>query len=48
MRQIFHDVPPDETARILGTTAADVYRFGVDKLGDTVERIGPTRQELHS
>jgi predicted TIM-barrel fold metal-dependent hydrolase len=48
IRDVFHDVPPDETAGILGTTAAGVYRFDVDKLADTVERIGPTHQEVHS
>jgi predicted TIM-barrel fold metal-dependent hydrolase len=48
LRDVFHDVPSEETARILGTTAARVYRFGVEKLADTVERIGPTHQEVHS
>jgi predicted TIM-barrel fold metal-dependent hydrolase len=48
LRDVFHDVPEEETARILGTTAARVYRFGVEKLADTVERIGPTHQEVHS
>jgi hypothetical protein len=47
IRQVFHDVTQDETARILGATAAEVYRFDKDKLADTVERIGPTRQEVH-
>jgi predicted TIM-barrel fold metal-dependent hydrolase len=47
IRQVFHDVAQDETARILGATAAEVYRFDKDKLADTVERIGPTRQEVH-
>ena len=47
IREIFHDVPPDEAAQMLGTTAADVYRFDVDKLAGTVERIGPTSEEVH-
>ncbi len=33
---------------MLGATAAEVYRFDKDKLADTVGRIGPTRQEVHS
>jgi hypothetical protein len=28
-------------------TAADVYRFDVDKLAGTVERVGPTSDEVH-
>jgi hypothetical protein len=47
IRDVFHDVPQDETARMLGMTAADVYRFDVDKLADTVERVGPTSDEVH-
>lgn len=48
IHDVFHDVPPDETAEILGATAAEVYRFDVDKLADTVERIGPTYREVHA
>jgi hypothetical protein len=40
-------VPHDETAQMLGLTAAEVYRFDVDKLAGTVERIGPTVEEVH-
>ena len=32
---------------MLGLTAAEVYRFDVDKLASTVERIGPTHEEVH-
>jgi predicted TIM-barrel fold metal-dependent hydrolase len=47
IREVFHDVPHDETAQMLGLTAAEVYRFDVDKLAGTVERIGPTLEEVH-
>jgi hypothetical protein len=48
IREVFRDVPPHETAQMLGTTAAEVYRFDVDKLAGTVERIGPTYEEVHT
>lgn len=47
IRDVFHDVPPDETAQMLGLTAAEVYGFDVEKLAGTVERIGPTHEEVH-
>jgi len=47
IRDVFGDVPADETAQMLGLTAAEVYRFDVDKLAGTVERIGPTHEEVH-
>ena len=47
IRAVFHDVPPDETAQMLGLTAAEVYRFDTAKLAGTVERIGPTHEEVH-
>jgi predicted TIM-barrel fold metal-dependent hydrolase len=47
IHDVFHDVPPDETAQLLGLTAAEVYRFDVDKLAGIVERIGPTHDEVH-
>src|SRR6478735_3024962 len=39
IHDVFHDVPVDETAQMLGLTAAEVYRFDADKLASTVERI---------
>ncbi|MEY2570168.1 MAG: hypothetical protein QOE63_518, partial [Acidimicrobiaceae bacterium] len=48
IHDVFHDVPVDETAQMLGLTAAEVYRFDVEKLADTVERIGPTVAEVHA
>jgi predicted TIM-barrel fold metal-dependent hydrolase len=47
IHDVFHDVPQEETAQILGRTAAEVYRFDVDKLADIVSRIGPTVEEVH-
>jgi predicted TIM-barrel fold metal-dependent hydrolase len=47
IREVFHDVPVDETAQMLGLTAAEVYRFDVDELAATVDRIGPTHDEVH-
>ena len=44
---MFHDVPEDETAQMLGLTAAEVYGVDVDKLARIVERIGPTLDEVH-
>ncbi|HKE71965.1 MAG TPA: amidohydrolase family protein [Acidimicrobiales bacterium] len=43
----FGAVPPDETARILGGTAAAVYRVDTAALAATVDRIGPTTEEVH-
>jgi predicted TIM-barrel fold metal-dependent hydrolase len=47
IRERFRDVPEDETARILGLTAADVYGVDLDALQPLVEKIGPTREEVH-
>ena len=47
INEVFHDVPSDDTARILGLSAASVYRFDREKLAGIVERIGPTREEVH-
>lgn len=43
----FGPVPPDEAARILGRTAAALYRVDVDALAETVERIGPSAADVH-
>lgn len=47
IHDVFHDVPVDEARQILGLTAAEVYRFDIDKLAATVARIGPTLEEVH-
>lgn len=43
----FRDVPEDEARRILGATAADLYRLDVAALQPVVDRIGPTADEVH-
>jgi predicted TIM-barrel fold metal-dependent hydrolase len=43
----FGAVPPDETARMLGGTAAEVYRVDTAAVADVVARIGPTEAEVH-
>jgi hypothetical protein len=43
----FRDVPEDETAKILGETAARLYRVDVAAVADIVDRIGPSRSDVH-
>ncbi len=43
----FRDVPPDETARILGLNATEVYRVDVDALTTIATAIGPSVDEVH-
>jgi predicted TIM-barrel fold metal-dependent hydrolase len=43
----FRAVPEDETARILGRTAAGVYRVDVPALEEIAARIGPTPADVH-
>jgi predicted TIM-barrel fold metal-dependent hydrolase len=43
----FRDVPPDETARILGGNAASVYGVDAAALADVVDRIGPAPADVH-
>jgi predicted TIM-barrel fold metal-dependent hydrolase len=43
----FGAVPTDETARMLGGTAAEVYRVDTGALADVVARICPTEAEVH-
>jgi predicted TIM-barrel fold metal-dependent hydrolase len=47
IRERFKDVPEDETRRILGLTAAEVYTVDLDAIRPLVERIGPTTDEIH-
>ena len=39
--------PSTRRPQMLGLTAAEVYRFDIDKLAGTAERIGPTHEEVH-
>jgi Amidohydrolase len=43
----FRDVPPEETARILGGTAAEVYGVDPGALAPLVDRIGPAPADVH-
>lgn len=47
IRAAFFDVPEDEVRRMLGTNAAQLYRFDVDKLAGLAATIGPTLAEVH-
>lgn len=42
LRTDFADVPVDDTAQMLGLTAAKVYGFEVDALAPIAARIGPS------
>jgi predicted TIM-barrel fold metal-dependent hydrolase len=44
----FRDVPGDETARMLGLTAARVYGVDVGALAGIVDRIGPSPADVHA
>jgi predicted TIM-barrel fold metal-dependent hydrolase len=46
LRSDFHDVPIEDTRKLLGETAARVYGFDVDALRPIADRIGPTPQDL--
>ena len=39
-------MPVDETRRILGLTAAEVYRFDLAALAPHVERAGPAVSDI--
>ena len=47
VRQRFKDVPEDETRRILGLNAVDLYGIDTATLAALVERIGPLVAEIH-
>jgi len=46
LRDAFHDIPYDETARMLGLNAAEFYGFDVGVLRPIADRIGPAPGEL--
>lgn len=46
LRQDFSDVPVDDTAEMLGLTAAGVYGFDLDALAPIASSIGPTPDSL--
>ena len=43
----FRDVPPDETAQILGGNAAGVYRVDVAALAELAAAVGPSPDAVH-
>ena len=47
IRERFHDVSEEETRRILGLTAAEVYGLDLDELRTRADKIGPTVDEVH-
>ena len=46
LRDVFGDIPTDETREMLGGTAAAVYGFDTAALAPLVDRIGPTAEDL--
>ncbi|HUA95331.1 MAG TPA: amidohydrolase family protein, partial [Acidimicrobiales bacterium] len=46
LRRDFADVPVDDTAALLGLTAAGVYGFDLDALAPVAGRVGPTPASL--
>ncbi len=48
VRQRFKDVPKDETRRILGLNAVELYGIDTAALTVLVDRIGPKVDEIHS
>ncbi len=46
LRADFGAMPVDDTARLLGLTAASVYGFDLDELAPIAARIGPTPEQL--
>jgi predicted TIM-barrel fold metal-dependent hydrolase len=46
LKSDFHDVPVNDTRKLLGETAARVYGFDVQALRPIADRIGPTPEDL--
>ncbi len=46
LKETFHDMPIEETRRMVGLAAADVYSFDLAKLAPHAERIGPTPRDF--
>jgi predicted TIM-barrel fold metal-dependent hydrolase len=46
MRYTFADIDPDNTAKMLGSTAVDVYGLDRQALQDIADRIGPSVAEI--
>ena len=46
LKKVFWDIPPEDTAAVLGLNAAEFYGFDVDALRPLADRIGPTPEDL--
>jgi predicted TIM-barrel fold metal-dependent hydrolase len=46
LRKTFHDIPIDETRRMVGLAAADVYGFDVGALQHHADKVGPTPEDF--
>ncbi|HEY4332300.1 MAG TPA: hypothetical protein VGM78_07015, partial [Ilumatobacteraceae bacterium] len=46
LQKTFHDIPIEETRRMVGLAAADVFRFDLAALQPHADRCGPTPTEL--
>jgi predicted TIM-barrel fold metal-dependent hydrolase len=46
LKKVFWDIPPEDTAAVLGLNAAEFYNFDVDALRPLADRIGPTPDDL--
>jgi predicted TIM-barrel fold metal-dependent hydrolase len=46
LQKTFHDIPVDETRRMVGLAAAEIYGFDLAALAPHAERIGPTPREF--
>jgi predicted TIM-barrel fold metal-dependent hydrolase len=46
LKKVFWDIPPEDTAQVLGSNAAEFYGFDVDALRPLADRIGPTPEDL--
>jgi hypothetical protein len=46
LKASFHDVPVEDTRKLLCDTAAGVYSFDLDELAPIAARVGPTPEDL--
>ena len=46
LRKTFHDIPIDETRRMVGLAAAEVYGFDVEALRHHADKVGPTPEDF--
>ncbi len=46
LKKTFHDIPVEESRRMLGLSAAEIYGFDLEALKPIADRIGPTPEDL--